>query len=498
MKLDNFYLEDGTLLEFTDSVARENISKHTQLIANIDAAIQAYTKETTSSIEAILTTIKDKADTKSLNNYLPLTGGTLTGVLYTEASTPYFIGKNKKVGMRAVDENNTVVGQFFVSDTSKEQYNGYYSGFVAQGNDGKNYAIRISANGPVYRYNSEDHLLALKEEIPSIDGLATELYVQNAVSDKATTSYVDTKVADLVNSAPETLDTLGEVAKAIQDNESVVDALNNAIGSKADKSELNNYLPLTAGSDKVITGDLHIDTTKGLRLGSKAQIYANDADYRLTICPGEGNTLTIRPNPNNSTGMMHLYNNILRPGSKEGVQLGHSSYPFAALYATNIYQNGKQVANKEDIPTNITLSKINEGIEVIDNGLTYSRGMVEVRKIGDILWIIDSGVYNFTDNFTTKNNRTVLQFTLPKELSNRLCNTNGVFGTTGTIGYFPALAYENITYTTFNCQSYVKRSSLGEEYDTFQLVYTGLNSITGGGLCGFHSKMPLILSNNTN
>ena len=50
-------------------------------------------------------------------------------------------------------------------------------------------------------------------------------------------SYTDTKVADLINSAPETLDTIGEVAKAIQDNATVIDALNSAIGNKVDKIE---------------------------------------------------------------------------------------------------------------------------------------------------------------------------------------------------------------------------------------------------------------------
>ena len=69
-------------------------------------------------------------------------------------------------------------------------------------------------------------------------GYATTVEVENAVKDKATTSYVDTKVADLVNSAPETLDTLGEVAQAIAENESVVDALNSAIGSKANQEDL--------------------------------------------------------------------------------------------------------------------------------------------------------------------------------------------------------------------------------------------------------------------
>lgn len=58
------------------------------------------------------------------------------------------------------------------------------------------------------------------------------------IADKADKSYVDTKVADLVNSAPETLDTLGELATALQNNEEVVDVLNQAITNKADKEEI--------------------------------------------------------------------------------------------------------------------------------------------------------------------------------------------------------------------------------------------------------------------
>lgn len=149
-------------------------------------------------------------------------------------------------------------------------------------------------------------------------------------------------------------------------------------------------------------------------------------------------------------------------------------------------------AESDFVPQNV-ISKINDGISVIDTGLTYARGIVEIRKIGSILWIIDSGVYNFTSSFTAAKNRTVLQFELPKTLSNKLPNVNGVYGGTGTIGYFPALAYENVTYTTFNCQSYLKRSAIGTESDTYQLVYTGLSAVSGGGLCGFHLKMPLIL-----
>ena len=50
-----------------------------------------------------------------------------------------------------------------------------------------------------------------------------------------TKEYTDEKISDLINGAPETLDTLKEVADAIQENENVIFALNAAIGNKVDK-----------------------------------------------------------------------------------------------------------------------------------------------------------------------------------------------------------------------------------------------------------------------
>lgn len=47
-------------------------------------------------------------------------------------------------------------------------------------------------------------------------------------------AYTDTSIANLVNSAPETLNTLGELATAFQENKEVVDVLDEAITTKAD------------------------------------------------------------------------------------------------------------------------------------------------------------------------------------------------------------------------------------------------------------------------
>jgi len=59
----------------------------------------------------------------------------------------------------------------------------------------------------------------------------TSLATPTANADAATKLYVDTKVADLVNSAPGTLDTLGEIATAISAGGTVFDAMVQKAGS---------------------------------------------------------------------------------------------------------------------------------------------------------------------------------------------------------------------------------------------------------------------------
>lgn len=54
-------------------------------------------------------------------------------------------------------------------------------------------------------------------------------------------SYVDKKIAALVNSAPETMDTLGELAAVLDENQDAVDVLNEAIGTRALTSDLTAH-----------------------------------------------------------------------------------------------------------------------------------------------------------------------------------------------------------------------------------------------------------------
>jgi hypothetical protein len=74
-------------------------------------------------------------------------------------------------------------------------------------------------------------------------------------------SYTDTKISELINSAPSTLDTLGEIATAMSENTDVVAALDNAIGTKANSSDLNAHINNTSNPHKVTLSQLGVTAT---------------------------------------------------------------------------------------------------------------------------------------------------------------------------------------------------------------------------------------------
>lgn len=71
---------------------------------------------------------------------------------------------------------------------------------------------------------SQDELLATKEDL--------------SVAVTQSNQYTDTKLARLIDGAPETLDTLKEVADAIEQNKTIVEALEAAIGNKVSQTDI--------------------------------------------------------------------------------------------------------------------------------------------------------------------------------------------------------------------------------------------------------------------
>ena len=74
-------------------------------------------------------------------------------------------------------------------------------------------------------------------------------------------SYTDQEIAELINSAPTTLDTLGEIATAMQENADVVEALEKAIGTKADASTLTSHINNKSNPHGVTLSQLDVTAT---------------------------------------------------------------------------------------------------------------------------------------------------------------------------------------------------------------------------------------------
>lgn len=64
----------------------------------------------------------------------------------------------------------------------------------------------------------------------------------NSIATKATQSDINTAISNLVDSAPETLDTLKELANALGNDPNFATTIANQLGNKADKSEVYTKL----------------------------------------------------------------------------------------------------------------------------------------------------------------------------------------------------------------------------------------------------------------
>lgn len=152
-----------------------------------------------------------------------------------------------------------------------------------------------------YTYNllgPSDFELAASKNI-TIE-LITTNYIEDrrlsTIADKADKNYVDEKIADLINSAPETLDTLGELATAFQENDEVVDALNEAITNKKDRDLIVTYAEGSTFSvthstreiDKAVQNGTTVYFRKGTELLNLMEITPDYATFFMFYMNMEG------------------------------------------------------------------------------------------------------------------------------------------------------------------------------------------------------------------
>lgn len=133
----------------------------------------------------------------------------------------------------------------------------------------------------------------------------------------ATEEYVNTKVAELVDNAPETLNTLKEVADALNENASTAEALNQAIGNKVDKTDYpestnsNQYLTTDAEGNKIWENKLAYSSLETVPFVEEMTWTGAQTSFPMAIANAQdGDKITIFIDDVPYYGVLEDYNSI--------------------------------------------------------------------------------------------------------------------------------------------------------------------------------------------
>ncbi len=133
---------------------------------------------------------------------------------------------------------------------------------------------------------SGDTLILNKPSIPSISGLAS-------------TSYVDTAVANVIDSAPGALDTLNELAAAINDDASFSTTITNSIALKAPLAspEFTGQVGIgtapASGVELHVNGEVRVDSTSGIATRQiRSSYFSSSSD--ITVMSGSAGNVRLK------------------------------------------------------------------------------------------------------------------------------------------------------------------------------------------------------------
>lgn len=286
-----------------------------------------------------------------------------------DESTILYIADSSGNIIAQVDENGVHSIDFHINDISikdkipvwdaKSEFSGDYNDLTNAPNitedESDNYII-ADPSGNIIACFDADGLTTTKVTINGVDIKDTvDKHIDNTTAHitekertewnaKATPDYVDQQVAALVDSSPETLNTLNELAAALGEDPNFATTISNQIGLKADQSALNTHTNNTI---------IHVTATEKAKWNNKSDF---DGNY---------NDLTNKPNitddGSNNLVIADKNNNIIMQVDANGINTTQVS---AKIMLVNGADVGAHIANKNN-PHNVTKSQI--GLSNVNN-----------------------------------------------------------------------------------------------------------------------------------
>lgn len=245
-------------------------------------------------------------------------------------------------------------------------------------------------------------------------------------------SYTDTQIANLINGAPDTLNTLGEIATAMSENASVVTALQSAIGDKANKTDIP--------TDYISTGSTTQCRVGGLVLGQSS--------VPSGVNPSAGRVYVIGSNPlfglKSTSGSTQFFlqvngdNLYLGPTSANALQFtstGATSVPKTFEAKGLLTATGGLKTNKIQVPTTsggATYGVGSNGQVLTSNGSTTYWGSLSASSVG-LGNVENKSSETIRSELTKSNITTALGYTPPMQdttYSEATTTTSGLMSAT--------------------------------------------------------------------
>ena len=272
--------------------------------------------------------------------YLSLSSAEIEELSQDSVAAALAAGTHSNITVTYSDNGNSIslaTGPDVITQTSlSNTLTNPTTGYVAIGDVGQADGVAsLDSNGKIPDSEIPD-TIARDSEIPSLTGYATE-------------SYVTTAISNLVDTAPSTLNTLNELAAAINDDASFASTVTTALGNKLDSSTASTtYAPIASptftgtvgGITKSMVGLGNVDNTTDANkpvstatqtaLDLKLNLSEPSVDYYITNSGSGSYTVN-----GVSNGLI-----TFEKGKKYRIHINASGHPFWIQTVSGAYSSG--------------------------------------------------------------------------------------------------------------------------------------------------------------
>lgn len=208
------------------------------------------------------------------------------------------VQSSNEINFKGLTKQTRVHFNYRNADTNTSATNYLITGYYFDNKSGNTKGVTLYADnfsGTAAKATSDGsgnnivNTYATKTALKSVSDLVGSTSVATQVSNALTTAntYTDNKVASLVDSAPETLNTLNELAAALGDDANFATTIANQIGKKADANHTHKYAGSSSagGAANSVANSMTVQLNGGTTEGTNKFTFNGSAAKSVNITP---------------------------------------------------------------------------------------------------------------------------------------------------------------------------------------------------------------------